>query len=78
MEAIWIGISIAVFVAILVVLIANRRRSHRLSTLTTLGMTNVVLGIVVGDDRLVGYSLIGAGVVLALIEAKYLRTRRQL
>jgi len=36
-----------------------------------------MLGIIFGDDRWVGYPLIGAGVILALIDAKYARARQQ-
>ena len=39
----------------------------RTQELTTLGTTLVVLGIVFGSDRLIGYSFIGAGVVLSII-----------
>ncbi len=33
----------------------------------TLGSTLVVLGIVFGEDRLIGYSFIGAGVLLSIV-----------
>ena len=35
--------------------------------LITLGSMLVVLGIVFGSDRLIGYSFIGAGVLLSII-----------
>jgi len=35
--------------------------------LTTLGSTLVILGIVFGSDQLIGYSFIGAGMLLSLI-----------
>ncbi len=35
--------------------------------LTTLAGTLVILGIVFGSDRLIGYSFIGAGVLLSVI-----------
>lgn len=35
--------------------------------LTTLGSGLIVLGIVFGTDRLIGYSFIGAGVLLEII-----------
>jgi hypothetical protein len=35
--------------------------------LVTLGSTLVVLGIIFGEDQLIGYSFIGAGVLLAVI-----------
>jgi len=33
----------------------------------TLGSTLVILGIVFGENRLIGYSFIGAGVLLSII-----------
>jgi len=44
--------------------------------LTTLGSTLVVLGIIFGEDRLIGYSFIGAGVLLSVISV--IKTKRQL
>jgi len=75
MQGLYIGVSIAAFIAILVLLVLNRRKVHRISTLTILGMTMVVLGIVFGDSRWISYSLIGVGVLLAAIDAKYVRSR---
>ena len=74
MQTVYIGISIATFIAILVILIINRQKSHRISDLTMLGMTMVVLGIIFGDIRLIGYPLIGVGVLLSLIDAKYIKS----
>jgi len=74
MQALYIGISIAVFLVIVVLPVLNRRKSRQISTLTMLGMTMVILGIIFGDDRWVGYSLIGAGVLLAIIDAKYVKS----
>jgi len=42
-----------------------------------LGSTFVVLGIVLGTDRLVGYSFIGAGVLLSIIGAIKSRRKEQ-
>lgn len=74
MQALYIGISIAAFTAILVVLVLNRRKIHRISTVTMLGMTMVVLGIIFGDSRWISYSLIGVGVLFAIIDAKYVKS----
>ncbi len=76
MQTLYIGTSIAVFIPILVLLVLNRRKIHRISTLTMLGMTMVVLGIVFGDSRWISYSLIGVGVFLAVIDAKYVRSNK--
>ena len=45
--------------------------------LMTLGSTFVVLGIVFGTDRLIGYSFIGAGVLLSVIGAIKSRRKEQ-
>jgi len=73
MQAQYIWISIAVLVMIVILLVLNRRGSRRTSTLTMLGMTMVVLGIIFADNCRVGYSLIAAGVFLSIVDAKYIR-----
>jgi len=77
MQALYIGISIAAFIAILVLLVLNRRKINRISTLTMLGMTMIVLGIIFGDSRWIGYSLIGVGVLLAIIDAKWVKSHEE-
>jgi hypothetical protein len=74
MQALYIGISIAIFIAIIVLLILNRRKSRRISTLTVLGITMIVLGIIFADSRWVGYPLIGLGLLLAMIDTKYTKS----
>ena len=45
----------------------------------TLGSTLVILGIVFGsEDRLIGYSFIGAGVLLSIISAFKLRRKSRM
>jgi hypothetical protein len=41
----------------------------------TLGSTLVILGIIFGEERLIGYSFIGAGVLLSIINA--IKSRKQ-
>jgi hypothetical protein len=74
MQTLFVGISIAAFIAILVLLYLKRQKIHRISTLTMLGMTMVLLGIIFGDRRWISYSLIGVGVLLAVIDAKYVKS----
>ena len=45
--------------------------------LTPLAATFIVLGIVFGSDRLVGYSFIGAGVLLSIISVIKSRRKEQ-
>ena len=78
MEPLWVAISIAALVVIMVLLLISRRRREQLinpSNLLILGMSCVVLGIIFGDERLIGYSFIGVGVLLSVIDA--VRNRKQ-
>jgi hypothetical protein len=77
MEPLWIAISIVALVVIMVLLLISRRKGKQLlnpSNLLILGMSLVVLGIIFGDDRLIGYSFMGVGVLLSVIDA--IRNRR--
>jgi cytochrome bd-type quinol oxidase subunit 2 len=75
MEAMWIAISIVALVVIVVLLLIARGRQYQQpSNLAILGMCLVVLGIIFGDNRLIGYPFIGVGVLLSVIEA--IRNRR--
>ena len=75
MEPVWIAISIvALAVIVVLLLIARGRQYQQPSNLAILGMSLVVLGIIFGDSRLIGYSFIGVGVLLSVIEA--VRNRR--
>jgi hypothetical protein len=76
MESVWIAISIIALVVIVVLLLVARGRQYQQpSNLAILGMSLVVLGIIFGDDRLIGYSFIGVGVLLSVIDA--IRNRKQ-
>lgn len=47
--------------------INNGGKRMKSQELVTLGSTLVVLGIIFGDDPLIGYSFIGAGVLTAVV-----------
>jgi hypothetical protein len=78
MEPLWIAISIIALVVIVVLLLISRRKGKQLlnpSNLLVLGMSFVVLGIIFGDERVIGYSFIAVGVLLSVIDA--IRNRKQ-
>ena len=78
MEPVWIAISIIALVVIVVFLLISRRKGKQLlnpSNLLILGMSLVVLGIIFGDERIIGYSFIGVGIALSVIDA--IRNRKQ-
>jgi hypothetical protein len=72
MDALQIFIAIAIIVlgaiAAISFFIGKDRRGKRLSPLAGLAFAFVVAGIVFGEQRLVGYSLMGIGLVLAIID----------
>jgi uncharacterized membrane protein len=67
---VFIVLSIAVLavIAALVFLIGRGGRETRLTPLAALAFACVVGGIVFGGDRVVGYSLMGIGVLLAVVD----------
>ena len=76
MEPLWIAVSIIALVVIVVLLLIARGKEYRKpSNLAILGMSLVVLGIIFGDSRIVGYSFIGVGVLLSVIDI--IRNRKQ-
>ena len=76
MEPVWIAISIIALVVIVVLLLMARgKEHHKPSNLSVLGMSLVVLGIIFGDELIVGYSFIGVGILLSVIDA--IRNRKQ-
>jgi len=75
MEPLWIAISIVALVVVVVLLLLARGRQYQQpSNLAIVGICLVVLGIIFGDYRVIGYSFIGVGVLLSVIEA--VRNRR--
>ena len=67
---IFIAVSIAVLavIALLVFFLGKRRKESRLTPLAGLAFGFVLAGIIFGDDRLIGYSLMAIGVLLAVID----------
>ena len=47
--------------------INNEAKKMKSQELITLGGTLVVLGIIFGEDRLVGYSFFGVGILLSVV-----------
>ena len=67
---IYIAISIVVLaaIAILVFFVNKNKKDKRLTPLAGLAFGFVLAGIIFGDDRLIGYSLIGVGVIIAVVD----------
>jgi hypothetical protein len=67
---IYVTISIAVLVAIAILIFVVRRNGNRnqLTPLASLASGFVLAGILFGDHRVAGYSLMGVGVLFAVID----------
>lgn len=76
MEPVWIAISVVALLATVALLLMGRRKQYKQpSNLAVLGMSLVILGIIFGDSRVVGYSFIGVGVILSVVDA--IRNRKR-
>jgi len=66
----YIAISIVVLavIAVLVFFVAKKRQQNRLTPLAGVAFGFILAGIFFGDDRMIGYGLMGIGVILAVID----------
>ena len=67
---IYIAVSIITLaiVALIVFSVVWRQKEKRLSPLVGLAFGFVLAGILFGEDRFIGYSLLGVGVILSVID----------
>jgi len=55
--------------AVIFFFVNKNKKQKQLSKLTAIAFAFVIAGIVFGENRLIGYSLIGIGIALAIIDA---------
>ncbi len=55
-------------IALLVFVVGKNRKQTRLTPLASLAFGFILAGILFGNNRLIGYSLMGVGVVLAVVD----------
>lgn len=67
---IYIVVAIVVFVVIatLIFVVGKKGSEKRLTPLTSLAFAFVLAGTLFGDNRLIGYGLMGVGVLLAVVD----------
>ena len=66
-----ISIVVLLIIFVLVFFVAKNKKNKKQKTFTPLAglaFAFIILGIIFGDNRVVGYSLIGFGVLLAIID----------
>jgi hypothetical protein len=55
-------------IAVLVFVVGKKGEGKRLTPLVSLAFGFVLAGILFGNDRLIGYGLMGVGVILAVVD----------
>jgi len=73
---IFIVISIVTLAIVAILFLAARKNKKKLTPLAGLAWAFALAGIVFGEDRLIGYGLMGVGVVLALIDM-FIQSKRK-
>lgn len=63
-----IAIAVLAIIAILLFFVRKDKKQKPLTPLAGLAFGLVIAGIVFGESRLVGYSLVGIGILLAIID----------
>lgn len=66
----YLGIAVGgiVIVAVLVFLVGRKGQRSHLTPLAGLAFAFIISGILFGDERIIGYGLMGVGVVLAIVD----------
>jgi len=65
---IYIAISILVLAIIALLVFFKTKKEKKLTPIAGLAFGFILAGIIFGDNRLIGYILIGIGVILAIID----------
>ena len=63
-----VAIVVLIVITLLVFLISKNRKETRLTPLASLAFGIILAGILFAEDRLIGYSLIGIGILLAVVD----------
>jgi len=63
-----VSVVVLAVVALLLFVTSRNKPKRGLSKLAALAFAFIIAGIIFGENRLVGYSLLGIGVLLALID----------
>ena len=63
-----LSVVVLLIVASLVFFVGKKERKSRLSPLASLAFGFIMAGILFGENRLLGYALMGVGVIVAVID----------
>ncbi len=65
---VYLATALVVLAIIVMIIFWIRRKEYRVSPLISLAFAFVVAGILLGENRLVGYGLMVVGIILAVVE----------
>ncbi len=70
LSEIYIAIAIValIIVALLVFFVNKKKKGGKLTPLAGLAFAFIIAGIIFSDDRLISYSLLGIGIILAVVD----------
>jgi len=71
-----ISIAVLLIIAILLFVVKKNKKEKKLTPLASLAFSFVLAGIIFGDDRLIGYSLLGIGVAIAIVDVILKRKKK--
>ena len=74
---IYLILSSTILVFVTILFLAARKKGKKLTPFLGLAWALILAGIMFGEDRLIGYGLMGAGVVLAVIDV-YIAPKRRI
>ncbi len=63
-----VAISVLAVIALLVFAVGKKNGEKRLTPLASFAFAFVLAGILFGDNRLIGYGLMGIGMILAVVD----------
>jgi len=63
-----LSVIILIIIGILFIVTWKKKKEQQISPLAILGIVFVILGIVFGSDRLIGYAFLGIGVILSVFD----------
>lgn len=65
---IYIIIAIIVLAIIAIFIFLTRKKKNKISTLAAIAFAFILAGIIFSNDRIIGYSLIVIGIILAVVD----------
>jgi hypothetical protein len=63
-----LSVIILLIIGILLIIAWKKKKEQRITPLAMLGIVFVILGIVFGSDRLIGYLFLGIGIILSVFD----------